>query len=644
MITKKICKYCNKTTDLTSEIDLGSSGKMFIFACGHSYIEESLSSSNPKSTPLTNGVVEETLFQKLEKANPEYCETHDRNCIKTISSHSGKHLFPYQRDGIIAAVKNNAKFIFADEMGLGKTVQGLVTILLEPEKLLPAIFISKSIAKTNWLWETMDWLQIPAQIISSSTETPWDMFKVHIVSHDMVNRLEKMFKLSELKDNYICSKCKREVEDDGKTEIDTICGRKITHEANDMKCECGEFHLHTTIKVCTGNMILKPLTPEGLFGGQGHSLKDANKKAWFDILKRTKTLIIDESHLIKNPESQRSNAIKKLSSRIPHVLGMSGTLIKNNATEYFTILNIVKPEKFWRYSSFCYSHVRYEMVKTAIGYSQKFTGLKDPKAFKEMTKDFMIRRTTDEVLPDLPKLFKQPKFTELEERFKEIYDESEKDFAKWYDASSAMEKQMNLLAQLALLRHQTSLAKIDFTIDLALEFIMSSDENKKLAIFTHHIDSREILANRMSEFFKETLKNEDMVHVLTQGSGVQDELEAFKNNPKSRILILSTLAHGESINLQFMSNCILHERQWNPANEDQAVSGRFRRIGQESKSITCLIPIALGTIDEYFVELVERKGAIGKEIDTGKIEQWNAGVVADLGELIASKGRAKWKL
>src|SRR5258705_13803695 len=99
---------------------------------------------------------------------------------------------------------------------------------------------------------------------------------------------------------------------------------------------------------------------------------------------------------------------------------MSGTLIKNNATEYFSILNIVKPEKFFRHSTFCYNHVRYEFVKTAIGYSQKFTGLKDPKAFKEMTKDFMIRRETDEVLPQLPKLFKQPKYVELDEAFKKI--------------------------------------------------------------------------------------------------------------------------------------------------------------------------------------------------------------------------------
>ena len=61
---------------------------------------------------------------------------------------------------------------------------------------------------------------------------------------------------------------------------------------------------------------------------------------------------IDSEYLIKNPEAGRSKAVKILASTIPHVMGLSGTLIKNNVTEYFTILNVVKPEKFWRYSSF----------------------------------------------------------------------------------------------------------------------------------------------------------------------------------------------------------------------------------------------------------------------------------------------------
>jgi len=654
---RKACKFCGKVSDLESEIDLGSSGKMLVFACGHSYIEESLLASlrgegeeKTNTVPSEGNTVKqdeiketksliELLIEQIE--NPPYCPTHERNCVTAIKTHSGKHLFPYQAKGILAALKANAKFIFADEMGLGKTVQGLGTVLAKQDELLPLLFVCKSIAKTNMLLETMDILQIPAQVIESSSQTPFELFQVHIISYDLLNRLDKMFHFSDLKNT--CDVCAGEgtrtqtkYQDSGLDAviIERTTGREV------QKTEIGpkEIKEKVTCEACHGRGYILFATNKDMTVRQ----RDENKEAWAKIIDRTKTIILDEVHLIKNPESQRSKAIKGLVRGIPHVLPMSGTLMKNSASEYFVPLNLVRPEKYFRPSQFNQNYVRYEYVKSAVGYSQKWTGLRNPEAFKEMTKDYMIRRTTDEVMPELPKLFKQQKYVEMDQRMKSLYEDSEKEFIDWYESASQKEIQLNLLAQLAILRHETSLAKVEFTCDLALEYLLS--KSGKLAIFTHHIDSREFLAEKLTQFMKETDQHENTVKVLTQGKDVQTEIEEFKNNPNARILILSTLSHGESINLQFMSDSILHERQWNPANEDQAISGRFRRIGQESKSITCMIPVALGTIDEYLLELGERKGAIGKEIDTGKIESWNTGLVSELAEMIVRKGREKWRL
>lgn len=647
-IIKQSCKFCGKTTDITSEIDMGSSGKLLVFACGHSYIEATLEEVAFKE-PESTQEISKSLYEQLSEAKPEFCKTHGRNCIKTISSHSGKHLFPYQAKGTITAYKNNAKFIFADEMGLGKTSQTLTTILLNREKLLPALFVCKSIAKTNMLWEVMDWLEIPAQIIDSSSETPWDMFKVHIISYDMMNRLDKMFKFSDMRTQVECPECHYKC-DEGKHQFCPECFRtkKVQGDTKQESFQAEDGKIITDYKTRVVEELGKKVELQPWFDksiGAGSSIKDQNKVAWTKIIQRCQTIILDEVHLLKNPESQRSKALKIVCGMIPHRLLMSGTLMKNNASEYFVPLNIVKPEKYWRYNSFCQNYVRFEAVRSVTGkIVNKYTGLLSPERFLDNNSDCMIRRTTDEVMPELPKLWKQPKFIELEENFKKIYDESEKDFAEWFESASDMEIRTNILGQLALLRHQTSLAKIDYTIDLALEHILQT--GRKIAIFTHHIDSRELLADRMIQFFKE--KNHDVegdiVRVLTQGKDVQQEIEDFKNSPTEKILILSTLAHGESINLQFMADCILHERQWNPANEDQAISGRFRRIGQESKSIIAQIPTAIGTIDEYLVELNERKDVNSREIDTGVIGNYNTDFVRELAEKIVAKGRMKWKL
>ena len=49
-------------------------------------------------------------------------------------------------------------------------------------------------------------------------------------------------------------------------------------------------------------------------------------------------------------------------------------------------------------------------------------------------------------------------------------------------------------------------------------------------------------------------------------------------------MVASTLAAGEGLNLQTCSDCVIHERQWNPANEEQ-VEGRFIRIGQIAETV-----------------------------------------------------------
>src|SRR5690349_3450019 len=59
-----------------------------------------------------------------------------------------------------------------------------------------------------------------------------------------------------------------------------------------------------------------------------------------------KTVILDECQLIKNNASQRTNEVRKLVENVEHVIALSGTPIKNNASEYFPVLNILRPDKF----------------------------------------------------------------------------------------------------------------------------------------------------------------------------------------------------------------------------------------------------------------------------------------------------------
>ena len=110
-------------------------------------------------------------------------------------------------------------------------------------------------------------------------------------------------------------------------------------------------------------------------------------------------------------------------------------------------------------------------------------------------------------------------------------------------------------------------------------------------------------------------------------------------------IIGSTLAMGEGVDrLQEVCNdCIIAERQWNPANEEQAES-RLIRIGQKKYFVNATYPIATDTIDEYFTDIIELKRRSMKETLDGKEASWEEGsLMIALYEAILLKGRNKIK-
>src|SRR5262249_22101315 len=151
--------------------------------------------------------------------------------------------------------------------------------------------------------------------------------------------------------------------------------------------------------------------------------------------------------------------------------------------------------------------------------------------------------------------------------------------------------------------------------------------------FTHHQDVMDLLAAELREvtnplLMKGSLSADDR-HRLTM---------KFKDDNASRVMIASTLAAGEGLNLQFCSDSIMMERQWNPANEEQA-EARFHRYGQQN-AVTVNYTICSETIDEYFTEIVEQKRAIVAGALDNKEIQWDQNsLMSDLAMILVTKGK-----
>lgn len=353
-----------------------------------------------------------------------------------------------------------------------------------------------------------------------------------------------------------------------------------------------------------------------------------------------RTVIIDECQAIKNTDSARTIATKKICKNREHIFACSATPIKNRFDEYYPILNIMRPDLFPSYRTF----VDTWCESSNNGYGEKIGACSDSLRFEEYTKNFIFHRTKDEVLPDLPKTRRNFRYYDLEKEVKKAYEKLLEEFADYYENTEdkGFALAQNLLAYFAKMRHLTGLAKVDDCIRETEEFILSC--NRKLTIGVHHKLVGDMIQHKLDEAliaggFEKSLYLHSELNALERSQLIEE----FRNNPGRRILLASTLAAGEGLNLQFCSDAILVERQWNPANEEQ-FEGRFSRIGQEAESIDITYLVAIGTIDEWLTELIEKKREIVKTAygEEGNISENT--IILELAEiLIRQRSGKKWR-
>jgi SNF2 family DNA or RNA helicase len=478
-------------------------------------------------------------------------------------------------------------------MGLGKTPQSIAAILLHPE-LQPFIVICKSSLKAQWQHEIMRWMgeDYLAQILDSPKDVPLVGLKAYILSYDILRRFASNRK------EKINSGVRKSAE------WDDTDYRVLSNTATETESSQGKSKLIELV----------------------HKL-------------RVKTVILDECQQIKNSDSQRTIFTRILCKEVDHVIALSGTPIKNNAAEYFPVLNILKPEMFPRFSTFLMN----ECDSYFNGYGYKTGGLRDPERFLKKTESFIIRRTRDEVLPDLPKIRRSFQFHELSKEVEKAYIETFKQFRDEYNSVGSDEMSFqetgNILAFLSRMRHLSGLSKVSPCIDYVMEIMGSTDD--RVTIFVHHKDVAEILKTKLNTLFDE-LK---IPHCAQHEAG-SSSLDTEINFERARVLICSTLAGGEGLNLQRLCRrFVMLERQWNPANEEQAEARFPRPEGIKTDFIDGVYFVAVGTVDEFFSEIVERKREIVSSTLDGKAVEWDqSSLIKELAETLSLSGGKRWSI
>lgn len=491
--------------------------------------------------------------------------------------------YNYQDIGIQFAIDHNFKVLIADEQGLGKTVQALGIMAYAMRTFPDSFFPVLILGKSN---TKMQWM-------------------VQLLNWNGMDYIPQII-------------------DDGK--LPPILGFNVYIASYDI---LRRFSKKEPIK---------------LVSKYGHEIETTkSENPFYDF--PFKTVIMDEVQAIKG-ESQRTDEVKRI-AKGKNIIALSGTPIKNSAAEYFTILNLLAPEKFPSRERYLRRWVKEEQQ----GNYMKYTGIRYPEQFAEYTSDIIIRRTREEVKDEIGlrvtkanRIFYHVDFDNP--KLKAAYQNAEAEFIREMEEKTKSKNPLELIARLSVMRHLVGLNKIQPTVDLAVEFLLENPAGK-LVIFAHHQDVMDAIYVLLSKWCLDGGYEVPLKYHSGLGSSERFEMIAkFADNPKVPFIIGSTLAMGEGIDrLQEVCNdCIISERQWNPANEEQAES-RLVRIGQKKDFVNATYPIATDTIDEYFTEIVEQKRRAMKETLDGAIaSEWDeTGLLTSLYDAILSKGRKKTK-
>lgn len=293
-------------------------------------------------------------------------------------------------------------------------------------------------------------------------------------------------------------------------------------------------------------------------------------------------VVLDEAQRVKNRDSRTAEVARSIPRKRSWAL--TGTPIENRHEEMaslFEWMEIIPPR-----------------------------GTPDLRQLQALSKEFILRRTKDLVMTDLPPRLDRPAYLELNPAQQHAYETAERDGVIQLNEmgeSITVQHVFELVLRLKQITNFDPLtgdsSKLD-RLEADMEEIAAS--GGKAILFSQWTKPLDLMAERLKRF-----------GTLVYHGGIPTKqrepiLDQFKHDPDSHLLLMSYGTGAVGLNLQFAGYVFLFDRWWNPAIEDQAIN-RAHRIGQKTQVIVTKF-ICKNTIEERIDMVLEQKRELFRSI------------------------------
>lgn len=314
-------------------------------------------------------------------------------------------------------------------------------------------------------------------------------------------------------------------------------------------------------------------------------------------------LVMDEAHYVKNSESQAHLALRLVKAQ--HIIALTGTPVENSLSDLFSLLSLVTPGLI------------------SINQANRWLNGADNESLQNLSRalrPFILRRTKEEVLKDLPEKSEQIIYCDFSEEEKSRYEDLKKHY--WLNLSGKIKEKgfsrskIEILEALLRLRqaacHQGLLdRKLANQVSTKFEILLNSlenavKENHKALVFSQFTSLLELLKPHLKA------RKIDFEYLDGKTENRKELVERFQSSTTPKVFLLSLKAGGVGLNLTAADYVFILDPWWNPAAERQAVD-RTHRIGQKNKVFSYKL-ITKGTVEEKILELQKQKKELASAI------------------------------
>jgi superfamily II DNA or RNA helicase len=321
-------------------------------------------------------------------------------------------------------------------------------------------------------------------------------------------------------------------------------------------------------------------------------------------------LILDEAQFIKNPRTRASRMVRQLDAR--YRLCLTGTPLENHLGELWSLFDFLLPGLLGDARQFR------RVLQNPI---EKQGDEEASRRLARRVRPFMLRRTKQEVLGELPPKTEIVRGVELEGAQRDLYESirlamhervhravADQGLARSHIVVlDALLKLRQVCCDPRLLKLESAgrvkhSAKLEMLMELLPEMI---EEGRRVLLFSQFTGMLKLIEDTVHaagiDYVKLTGRTRDRATPVDrfQGGAVP-------------LFLISLKAGGVGLNLTAADTVIHYDPWWNPAVERQATD-RAHRIGQDNPVFVYKL-ITMGTVEEKIQAMQARKQALADSL------------------------------